>query len=75
MVDFPGGPLVKTSCFHCRGKGLIHGQETKISHAMHPETNTSPNQVIMKKYNNYNSVENYEENKQDPVTEDRVYVC
>ena len=29
-VDFPGGPVVKMPCFHCRRRGFIPGQETKI---------------------------------------------
>ena len=28
--DFPGSPVVKTSCFHCRGTDSIPGQGTKI---------------------------------------------
>ena len=28
--DFPGGPVVRTWCFHCQGPGLIPGQGTKI---------------------------------------------
>ena len=32
--DFPGGPVVKTPRFHCRGAGLIPGQGTGIPHAM-----------------------------------------
>ena len=31
--DFPGGPLVKTPGFHCRGHGLTPGWITKVSHA------------------------------------------
>ena len=27
--DFPGSPVVKILCFHCRGTGLIPGQGTK----------------------------------------------
>ena len=30
---FPGGPVVGTLCFHCRGTGLTPGWGTKISHA------------------------------------------
>ena len=30
--DFPGGPVVKTLCFQC--KGSILGQGTNIPHAM-----------------------------------------
>lgn len=28
--DFPGGPLVKTPCFHCKGHGFIPGGGTKM---------------------------------------------
>ena len=28
--DFPGGPVIKTLFFHCRGKGSIPGLGTKI---------------------------------------------
>ena len=31
--DFPGGPVVKTPCFQCRGPRLIPGGRTKIPHA------------------------------------------
>ena len=31
--DFPGGPVVKTLCFQCRGLGWIPAQRTKIPHA------------------------------------------
>ena len=34
MREFPGGPLVKTWCFHCSGPGSILGWGTKISQAM-----------------------------------------
>ena len=31
---FPGGPVVRTSSFHCRGQGVPSpGQGTKIPHA------------------------------------------
>ena len=43
MWDFPGSPVVKTPCFHCRGQGfhLIPGQGTKILHAKwHGHTHT-----------------------------------
>ena len=29
----PGGLMVKTPCFHCRGAGSIPGRETKIPRA------------------------------------------
>ena len=32
-MDFPGGPVVKTQCFHCKEHGLSPGQGTKIPHA------------------------------------------
>ena len=32
--DFPGGPVVKTLCFQCRGLGWIPGRGTKIPHAV-----------------------------------------
>ena len=32
--DFPGGPIVKTSCFHCRGVGSIPGWGIR-SHMSH----------------------------------------
>ena len=32
--DFPGGPVVKTPHFQCKGMGSISGQGTKIPHAM-----------------------------------------
>ena len=30
--DFPGGPVVKTPHFHCRGMGSIPGWGTNIPH-------------------------------------------
>ena len=35
--EFPGGPVVRIWCFHCRGPGSIPGQGTKILHAAEPE--------------------------------------
>ena len=32
--DFPGSPVVKTLCFHCRVAGSIPGWGTGIAHAM-----------------------------------------
>ena len=32
--EFPGGPVVRTQCFHCRGPGSIPGQGTKIPKAV-----------------------------------------
>ena len=31
--DFPGGPVVKTLLFHCRGMSWIRGRGAKILHA------------------------------------------
>ena len=31
--NFPGTPLIKTPCFHCRGMSSIPGPGTKIPHA------------------------------------------
>ena len=33
-MDFPGGPVVKTLSFQCRGTGSIPGPGTQIPHAM-----------------------------------------
>ena len=37
IKGFPGGPVVKTPCFHCRGTaggvGLMPGQGTRIIYA------------------------------------------
>jgi len=32
-MDFPGDPVVKNPCFHCRSTGSISGKGTKILHA------------------------------------------
>ena len=34
LWDFPGGPVVKTLRFQCRGMGSIPGQGTKIPHSV-----------------------------------------
>ena len=36
--EFPGGPVVRTLPFHCRGTGLIPGRGTKI-----PQVRKRPN--------------------------------
>ena len=33
IAEFPGGPVVRTRRFHCRGPGAIPGQGTKILEA------------------------------------------
>ena len=37
---FPGGPVVTTLHFHCRGHGLIPGQGTKIPQLQNKQTKT-----------------------------------
>ena len=34
MGDFPGGPVVRIQRFHCRERGSIPRQGTKIPHNM-----------------------------------------
>ena len=34
LRDFPGGPVVKTPSFQCKGMGLTLSQGTKTPHAM-----------------------------------------
>ena len=33
MSEFPGGPVVRTRCFHCWGPGSVSGQGAKILQA------------------------------------------
>lgn len=33
MGEFPGGPVIRTLCFHCLGPGLITVRGTKILQA------------------------------------------
>ena len=33
-IDFPGDPLVKTPCFHCRNRSLIPGGGSNTSYVM-----------------------------------------
>ena len=35
--EFPGGPVVRTRCFHCHGPGSIPGWGTKILQATQPK--------------------------------------
>ena len=37
FLDFPGGPVVETPRFHCRGCGLIPDPGTRIPHAARPK--------------------------------------
>ena len=41
--DFPGGPVVRTLRFHCRGSGSIPGQGTKILQAAKPKQKKQKN--------------------------------
>ena len=41
--DFPGGPVLETPCFHCRGHGSIPGQGTKVPHAARPKKDKNKN--------------------------------
>ena len=34
LWDFPGGPVVRTPCCHCRGPGSIPGQGTEVLQAL-----------------------------------------
>ena len=34
LREFPGSPVVRTQCFHCRDPGSIPGRETKIPQAV-----------------------------------------
>ena len=34
ILDFPGGPVVKTPCLHGGGTGSIPGWRNKISHVI-----------------------------------------
>ena len=43
--EFPGGPEVRTRCFHCGGLGSIPGQGTRISQAArHSQKKTKQNE-------------------------------
>ena len=35
--DFPGGPGLRTPCFHCKCAGSIPGQGAKISNGLWPK--------------------------------------
>ena len=53
-IDFPGSPVVKTPCFHCRGHGFHSRQGTNMLHCVakkkknHPKkAKTTYHQVIL----------------------------
>ena len=35
QLNFPGGPVVRTLCFHYKGTGLLPGWGARILHACH----------------------------------------
>ena len=37
ILDFPGGPVVKTPCFYCRGTGSFPGQESSTCREVQPK--------------------------------------
>ena len=37
LGSIPGGPVIRTLCFHCREQESITGQGTKIPHAAQPK--------------------------------------
>ena len=39
LREFPGGPVVRTRCFHCGGPGSIPGWGTKIPQATQHNNN------------------------------------
>ena len=51
--DFPGGPVVKTLCFHCRWHGFEPGWGTKIPHAMQRGQKVKINLKLKNKKNIY----------------------
>ena len=46
--DFPGGPVIKTLGFQCRGHGYDHWSRTKIPHAVQQvkKRKTFPNKIL-----------------------------
>ena len=50
-LDFPGGPVLKTSPSNARGNGLIPGWGAKIPYASWLK---NPKQIIKQKYNTFN---------------------
>ena len=47
LREFPGGPVVRTWCFHCQDPGLIPGQGTKIQQASWCGEKTKQNKVTV----------------------------
>ena len=41
--NFPGTPVAKTPCFHCRGHGFDPSWGTKIPHSMAPKKQGAEN--------------------------------
>ena len=69
--EFPGGPVVRIQCFHCRELGSVPNWETEIPQT----TQHSPNK-IKKKKSSFQTSPSYEEFKgTDGLQAERVYVC
>ena len=49
--DSPGGPVVKTLHFQCKGMGSISGQGTKIPHAMWQGQSIKQKKAYLKRRN------------------------
>ena len=50
LRDFPGGPVIGVPCCHCRGKGSIPDQGTKITQAMGHGQRKTKNKQTNKKF-------------------------
>ena len=54
--DFPGGPVVKTPCFHCRVTSSVSGQGSSTRSTVQPKTkqkNTAKQSSVNSKIRNY----------------------
>ena len=50
-MDFPGGPVVKTSPSNARDAGLIPGRRAKIPRALRPKKQNIKQKQCYKKFN------------------------
>jgi len=50
-MDFPGGPVVKTSPSNARDAGLIPGRRAKIPYALRPKKQNIKQKQCCKKFN------------------------
>lgn len=46
LWGFPGGPVVRTQDFHCRGRASIPGQESEVSKATQPKKRKGKNKKL-----------------------------